>query len=106
VSADGNDVNAAGYGRVDPTQHAAEERLGRMIAASLMVVAVLALLGLVLENVQWLAWSAVWLALTIPVARVAWLTWRWSKVRDLKYVWATVVLLGLIAVGPIIALVS
>lgn len=101
-----NNGDASRYGTVDPTQHAAEEWLGRLISRSLVVVGVLAFLGLVLSDLRWLAWTAVALATAIPVARVLWLAVRWAKIRDQRYVWAAVVLLALIAVGPIIALVS
>ena len=93
------------YGTVDPTQHDAEERLGVLIARTLAVVGVLAALGLLIPGGGGLAWAAVAIAVAIPVLRVMWLAVRWARLKDSRYVWAAVVLLVLIAVGPIIAFV-
>jgi hypothetical protein len=93
------------YGRVDPSQHDAEERLGVVISRVLLVVGVLAAVGLAIPGGAGFAWAAVVVAVAIPIVRVMWLTLRWSKLKDSRYVWAAVALLALIAVGPIIALV-
>ena len=37
------------------------------------------------------------------LVRVAWLIKRWSTLRDMKYVWWAVLLLVLVAVGPVLA---
>jgi hypothetical protein len=37
---------------------------------------------------------------------VGWLVKRWAGQRDTKYAWAAVVLLALVAVGPVIALLQ
>lgn len=94
------------YGRVDPTQHLAEERLGRVIARVLVVVGILATASLIVPNGEVVGWVAVGIATAIPVARVLWLAIRWSRLRDKPYVLAAVILLVLIAVGPVVAWVS
>lgn len=97
---------SSNYGRVDPTQHAAEERLGRVIARVLLVVGVLAAVSLVLPNGDVVGWVAVTIAMAVPVARVGWLAVRWAQIRDTRYVIAAIILLLLIAVGPVVALIS
>ena len=94
------------YGTVDPTQNAAEERLGRVIARVLIVVGVLAAVSLVMPNGDVVGWISVSIAMAIPVARVGWLAIRWARIRDTRYVIAAVILLVLIAVGPVVALLS
>lgn len=94
------------YGRVDPAQREAEEWLGRVIARTLVVVAIFAALGLAIPSAEVFAWFSVGVALLIPIARVFWLAVRWARLRDARYVWAAVALLILIAVGPVIAAVS
>ncbi|MFZ9109557.1 MAG: hypothetical protein ACO21F_06660 [Ilumatobacteraceae bacterium] len=94
------------YGTVDPTQNAAEERLGRLIARVLIVVGVLAAVSLVMPNGDVVGWISVSIAMAIPVARVGWLAIRWARIRDTRYVIAAVILLVLIAVGPVVALLS
>ena len=94
--------------RVDPGQAAAEERAGRTVQRVLVVVAVLAVAGLVVgggtgEVLQWLAVAAV---IAIPLVRVAWLAVRWSIQRDWRYVAVAIMLLVLVAVGPIVALLQ
>jgi hypothetical protein len=94
--------------RVDPTQAGAEERVGLVISGTLIVSAVLALVGVVLPG-SWgtgLATAALVLVTAIPIVRVGWLVKRWAGQRDTKFVWAAVVLLALVAVGPIIALLQ
>lgn len=93
------------YGRVDPAQRDAEERLGVVISRVLLAVGLLATLGLVIPGGSGFAWAAVVVAVAIPIVRVIWLTVRWAKLKDTRFVWAAVALLLLIAVGPIIALV-
>ncbi|MFM2114013.1 MAG: hypothetical protein RL643_971 [Actinomycetota bacterium] len=93
------------YGRVDPAQRDAEERLGVVISRVLLAVGLLAALGLVIPGGSGFAWAAVVVAVAIPIVRVIWLTVRWAKLKDTRFVWAAVALLLLIAVGPIIALV-
>ncbi len=91
--------------RVDPTQAAAEERLGVKIRNVLMSVAILALVGVLLparfgEPIESVS---VALVIAIPFGRVAWLVSRWWRQRDFRFVrWATL-LLVLVAVGPALA---
>jgi low temperature requirement protein LtrA len=94
--------------RVDPTQAGAEERVGLAISATLLVAAVLALVGVVVPG-DWgtgLATAAIAIVTAIPIVRVGWLVKRWAGQRDTKYAWAAVVLLALVAVGPVIALLQ
>jgi hypothetical protein len=42
----------------------------------------------------------------IPIARVAWLVVRWARVRDWRYVAVALLLLALVAVGPVVALLQ
>jgi hypothetical protein len=91
------------YGHVDPTQHEAEERLGALIARVLTAAAVLSVLGIALPGGDPIAVAGICLAASIPIARVAWLAWRWARIRDFRYMWAAVLLLALIAAGPLIA---
>ncbi len=90
--------------RVDPTQAAAEERVGSLVSRALVVVAILALVGVVVPGASWVAGIGVGLVTAIPVLRVIWLIGRWVRIRDMRYVWAGVVLLALIVVGPALAL--
>ena len=92
--------------RVDPTQASAEERIGILVSRSLIVVAVLALIGLVVPGASWVAGVSVGFVTAIPVLRVVWLIFRWLRIRDMRYAWAGVILLALIAVGPALALLS
>ncbi|MGA1785011.1 MAG: hypothetical protein ACO39R_06490 [Pontimonas sp.] len=94
------------FGTVDPTQNAAEERLGRVIARVLILVGVLAAVSLVIPNGDVVGWISVSIAMAIPVTRVGWLAIRWARIRDTPYVMAAVILLILIAVGPVVALLS
>ena len=94
------------FGTVDPTQHAAEERLGRVITRVLILVGALAAVSLVMPNGDVVGWISVSIAMAIPVARVGWLVVRWARIRDTRYVVAAVILLVLIAVGPVVALLS
>ena len=94
--------------RVDPTQAGAEERVGLAISGTLIVAAVLALVGVLVPG-EWgtgVAAAAIVIVTAIPIVRVGWLVKRWAGQRDTKYAWAAVVLLALVAVGPIIALVQ
>lgn len=93
--------------RVDPTQASAEERVGLVISVALIVGAVLALIGVLVPG-DWgvsLATAAIVVVTAIPILRVAWLVKRWLGQRDTKYAWAAVLLLVLVALGPVIALV-
>ena len=94
--------------RVDPGQATAEERAGRTVQWVLAVVAVLAVAGLVVggRTGTVLEWSAVAVVIAIPLVRVAWLAVRWSRLRDWRYVAVAVLLLVLVAVGPIVALLQ
>jgi hypothetical protein len=88
--------------RVDPGQATAEERAGRTVQW------VLAVAGLVVggRTGKVLEWSAVAVVIAIPLVRVAWLAVRWSRLRDWRYVAVAVLLLVLVAVGPIVALLQ
>ena len=91
--------------RVDPTQATAEERLGELIRTVLIGVAVLALVGVLLpvnlgEPIELLA---VALVVAIPFIRVVWLVTRWWKQRDFRFVRWALMLLMLVAVGPVLA---
>ena len=92
--------------RVDPTQAAAEERLGLVVWRTLLVAAALALVGVLLpsEVGEPIEIAAIAIVTAIPLVRVAWLIKRWSALRDMKYVWWAVLLLVLVAVGPVLAL--
>lgn len=92
--------------QVDPTQAAAEERIGSLVSRTLLVVALLAAVGVVVPGASWVAGVGVGLVTAIPVLRVVWLIVRWVRIRDMRYAWAGVVLLALIAVGPAFALLS
>ena len=94
--------------RVDPTQAGAEERVGLAISGTLVVAAVLALVGVMVPG-GWgtgLATAAIIIVTAIPIVRVGWLVKRWVGQRDMKFAWAAVVLLALVAVGPIIAFIQ
>ena len=96
----------AEYGAVDPTQHDAEERLGNVIVRVLYVAAVVALVGLVVPNGDPVAAVAIAIVAAVPILRVAWLVWRWARLRDRRFMGAAILLLVLIAAGPVIALVA
>ena len=72
----------------------------------LIVVGVLAAVSLVMPNGDVVGWISVSIAMAIPVTRVGWLAIRWARIRDTRYVIAAVILLALIAVGPVVALLS
>lgn len=94
-------------GRPDPSQGAAEERVGRAIQALLVVVAVLAAAGAALgHDGHALEWSAVATITAIPLVRVAWLAVRWARQRDWRFVASAVLLLVLVAIGPVVALLQ
>lgn len=90
--------------RVDPTQASAEEQAGRYISIALVVAGAFALLGIVTENSVATALSvvAVGIVTAIPILRVAWLVKRWAGQRDTKFAWVAVLLLVLIAIGPLV----
>lgn len=94
------------YGRVDPTQSGAEERVGLVTSRTLVLVAVLCGLGVIVPGGGWLAAVGIGVVTAIPLVRVAWLAVRWARIRDTRYVVVAVVLLALIAVGPIVALLT
>lgn len=94
-------------GRPDPSQAAAEERVGRAIQALLVVVAVFAALGASLGDAgHVLEWAAVGTITAIPLVRVAWLVVRWTRQRDWRFVASALLLLVLVAVGPVVALLQ
>jgi hypothetical protein len=94
--------------RVDPTQAGAEERLGVLIRNVLVSVAVLALVGVLLpvEFGQPVESVAVALVVALPFGRVVWLVSRWWKQRDFRFVRWAILLLVLVAVGPVLALLG
>lgn len=92
------------FGRVDPTQAAAEERAGLVTSRSLIVVAVLCAIGVAAPGATWLAAVGIGVVTAIPLVRVAWLAVRWVRIRDVRYVVVAVALLVLVAVGPVVAL--
>ena len=47
---------------------------------------------------------AIAIVTAIPLVRVGWLIKRWSSVRDTRYVRWAILLLVLVAVGPVLAL--
>lgn len=97
----------SGSPRVDPGQAAAEERLGGIVQGVLVAVAALAVTAVLLgSSGRGLAWVAVGAVTAIPLARVAWLVVRWTRVRDWRYVAVAVLLLVLVAVGPVVALLQ
>jgi hypothetical protein len=92
--------------RIDPTQAPAEERIGRLISRTLVVAGALALGGVIVAG-EWataLATTAIAVVIAIPIVRVGWLMKRWIGQQDTAYAWAAAILLGLVAIGPIIAL--
>lgn len=94
-------------GRPDPSQAALEERVGRAIQGVLVAVAVVAAAGAALgEAGHVFEWFAVVVITAIPLARVAWLAVRWSRQRDWRFVVLAVLLLVLVAVGPVTALLQ
>jgi hypothetical protein len=97
-------VNA--FGRVDPTQAAAEETAGLVTARSLIVVAVLCAVGVVVPGATWVAAAGIGIVTAIPLVRVAWLAVRWARIRDARYALVAVALLVLVAVGPVVALLT
>ena len=92
--------------RVDPTQARAEERAGQVVWRVLLLAAGLALIGVLLPSDigKPVEIAAISIVTAIPLLRVAWLIKRWSSLRDLKYVRWAVLLLVLVAVGPVLAL--
>ena len=92
--------------RVDPTQARAEERAGLVVWRVLLSAASLALIGVLLPSDigKPVEIAAISIVTAIPLLRVAWLIKRWSSLRDLKYVRWAVLLLVLVAVGPVLAL--
>jgi len=94
-------------GRPDPTQAAAEERIGRVVQGVLIAVAIAAAAGAVMGDAgHVLEWGAVAAITAIPLLRVAWLAVRWSRQRDWRYVALALLLLALVAVGPVTALLQ
>lgn len=94
--------------RVDPTQASAEERLGLVVRNVLVGVAALALVGVLLpvslgEPIEL---AAVALVIAIPFGRVMWLMFRWRKQRDQRFVRWAMLLLALVAIGPMLALLG
>jgi len=90
--------------RVDPTQAAAEERVGAWMARALVAVAALAGLGVVLAGRGGLDVVAILAVTALPLTRVAWLAWRWWRVGDRRYAVVAICLLALVALGPLLAL--
>lgn len=90
--------------RVDPTQGAAEERVGRVISFALVVAAVCALIGVAASGTLAVVFSgsAVGIVTAIPILRVVWLVNRWLSQRDVRFVWVALVLLAFIAIGPLV----
>lgn len=94
--------------RVDPTQGAAEERAGRVISVALVIAAVCALAGVTASGTLAVVFSgiAVGIVTAIPILRVAWLVKRWLGQRDVRFAWVALVLLALIAIGPLVGLLQ
>jgi len=96
-----------GAGRPDPSQKAAEDRAGRSIQALVVVAAVFAASGAALgERGHLLEWGAVAVITAVPLVRVGWLSVRWSRQRDWRFVALALVLLALVAIGPVVALLQ
>lgn len=91
--------------RVDPTQAAAEEKAGLVVWRTLLFGAGLALIGVLLPSRfgKPLEIAAIAMVTAIPLLRVVWLIRRWTSLRDMKYVRWAVLLLILVAVGPVLA---
>lgn len=94
------------YGTVDPGQHDAEERLGKLIIWVLLAAAVVAAVGLLVPGGEPVATVAIFMVAAVPIARVAWLVARWARIGDRRFMGAAVALLVLIAAGPVIALLT
>jgi hypothetical protein len=90
--------------RVDPSQGPAEERVGGLISRALILAAAFAAASVVATGApaSVLAGIAVGIVTSIPIVRVAWLVKRWAGQRDMRFAWAAVLLLLLIAVGPLL----
>lgn len=94
-------------GAPDPTQAAADARLGDAIQRLLIVVAVCAAAGAALgDRGRALEWVAVGLIVAVPIARVGWLAVRWWRQGDRRFVVLALLLLVLVAVGPVTALLQ
>ena len=92
--------------RVDPTQAAAEERVGLLVWRALLFSGALALVGVLLPSRigKPLEIAAIAIVTAVPLLRVAWLVKRWMAIGDATYVRWAVLLLLLVAVGPVLAL--
>lgn len=94
--------------RVDPTQAAAELRLGGVIRNVLASVALLALIGVLLpaDFGKYLETAAVAIVLAIPIVRVLWLIRRWWRQGDHRFVRWACLLIALMAIGPVLAILG
>ena len=74
----------------------------------LVAVAVLALVGVLLPSRfgRFLEVMAVAIVMAIPLGRVLWLIGRWWGQRDFRFVRWAVLLVVLVAVGPMLALLG
>jgi hypothetical protein len=92
--------------RVDPSQAVAEERAGQLVWRTLLFAAALALVGVLLPSRigKPVEIASISIVVAIPLLRVVWLIKRWSSVRDTRYVRWAILLLVLVAVGPVLAL--
>lgn len=88
-----------------PTQAAGDRRLGWLLWASTVTALALAVAGVVLPG-RWgvgAATGAVGIVVAAPLVRLVWLVGRWARERDWAFVAVAVGLLGVIALGAVLA---
>lgn len=98
---------SASTGRPNPMQARSDERAGRAVQLVVVAVALMAATGAALgDSGRALEWAAIATITAIPLVRVAWLAVRWSRERDWRFVVMALILLVLVAVGPVTALLQ
>jgi hypothetical protein len=92
--------------RIDPSQADREAVLGRIVRKVVLVAAVLGSVGILLGDGVGDVFAGVALAVIIalPLLRVVWLVATWMRQRDLPFVALGTALLGLVALGFVLAL--
>lgn len=92
--------------RIDPGQAGREAAVGRLVGKVVLLAAFLGGVGVVLGDGlgDLLAGIAVGVVVALPLLRVMWLVATWRRQRDSRFVVLGLVLLGLVAVGFVVAL--
>jgi hypothetical protein len=93
-------------GRPHPKQEADDRRLSSALRSATVACLVLAVLGAALPG-RWgraVAGVAVGAVIAVPLLRVVWLVARWSREGDRRFVVAGCALLGLVALGFVLAI--